>query len=342
MYGELPCVKIRVVHISINIIEMIEGIIVLTTKIGELYRLFLDQFYGTYTRKVLIESLQLLEQLWPYLVVGIITTSALKVFVSREWIAEYFKKNNKLSIIIASLLGVISPLGSYVAIPLCVALFTLGTPLPVIMAFVVSSPLINPNLFFLTAGAFGYELAIVRVISSLVLGIVAGYSTRFFIKNDIIAKINSKKNKEYSSINMFDSSENSIFKIFIIDLYKMTRYVSKYFFIAIVLAALIKIFFPAEGIARLFAKNDFWAVLLSAGAGVPFYVCGGAAIPVVQELADLGMDKGPVLAFFISGPATKVSNLVLMQSAFSWRIFSLYLAVSMVGACVIGLIYNLI
>jgi uncharacterized membrane protein YraQ (UPF0718 family) len=209
------------------------------------------------------------------------------------------------------------------------------------MAFLVSTPLINPNLFFLTAGAFGLELATLRVISALVLGIVAGYSTRLLIQNDIVAKIRSKQQDKYSTINMSKEGDNSMLKTFVNDLYRMTKYVSKYFFIAIILAALIKIFFPTEILTNLFRYNSFLVVLLSTSAGVPFYVCGGAAIPVIQELADLGMNKGSVLAFFISGPATKVSNLVLMQYAFSSRIFSLYLAVGIIGAIIIGLIYNL-
>jgi len=317
------------------------GMVVFISGIEEIFHQFLDQFYGTYTRRILIESWQLFLELWPYLVIGIIATSAIKVFVSKQWIAEFFQKNRKSSIILAALLGVLSPLGSYVAIPLCAALFTLGTPLPVLMAFLVSSPLINPNLFFLTAGAFGMELAILRVISALILGIIAGYSTRYFINVDIIAKIKSKQIEGNYFTEMVKKEEASLLRIFGIDLYKMTRYVSKYFFIAIILAALIKITFPTEILSGFFSDDNFWAVLLSTSAGVPFYVCGGAAIPVVQELASLGMNKGSVLAFFISGPVTKISNLVLMQAAFGSRIFGIYLTVGMGGALFIGLIYNL-
>lgn len=35
-----------------------------------------------------------------------------------------------------------------------------------------------------------------------------------------------------------------------------------------------------------------------------------------RQLADLGMSQGAVLAYFISGPATKISNLVVLQATF--------------------------
>jgi len=70
-------------------------------------------------------------------------------------------------------------------------------------------------------------------------------------------------------------------------------------------------------------------------------VCGGAAIPVVQQLADLGMYKGAVLAFFISGPITKISNLVVLQSVFKKTILIQYLVIGLAGAVFFGLVYNL-
>ena len=83
-------------------------------------------------------------------------------------------------------------------------------------------------------------------------------------------------------------------------------------------------------------------MVLTTAAGVPFYVCGGAAIPVVQSLAELGMSKGAVLAFFISGPVTKVSNLVILGAAFKSRLLAWYLLAGIGGALLLGMLYNLI
>lgn len=105
------------------------------------------------------------------------------------------------------------------------------------------------------------------------------------------------------------------------ELYKMGNYVGKYFIIAVLLAAVIKIMVPADYIARFLGQDTFLSVLLTTRAGIPFFVCGGAAIAVVQQLEELGMGKGAMLAFFISGPATKISTLILIHSAFSQKVF---------------------
>ena len=130
---------------------------------------FLNHYEGSYTKRVLEEALILLGDLWPYLVLGIIATSLIKLYISKNKITEFFQNRKNLSIVLAALIGVISPLGSYIIIPLSAALFLMGTPLPVLISLLMSSPLINPNLFLLTAGAFGYEMAVLRLLSALLL-----------------------------------------------------------------------------------------------------------------------------------------------------------------------------
>ena len=122
----------------------------------------------------------------------------------------------------------------------------------------------------------------------------------------------------------------------------MTIYICKYFFLAIIIAAVIKILVNPEYTIRFLGDNKFISVLITTGAGIPFYVCGGAAIPVVQQLAELGMSKGAVLAFFISGPVTRISNLIVVNATFKSIILWLYLFVGISGAFIFGLIYNLI
>lgn len=310
--------------------------------IKDFFNIFLYHFNGSYTRKILIEALALLNDLWPYLVSGIVITSLIKVFVSKEQITVLFRNRKNPSIIFAALLGIMSPLGSYIVIPMAAALFVLGLPLPVLMAFLVSSPLIDPNLFLLTAGAFNYELAFARTISAFILGVLAGYATLWLMKKDFIKPESVIKNNYDQSVGFLfrNTEKGKFYRSFGTELFKMTRYISKYFFLAVLLAAIIKILTPPNLMLRMFGDNSLLSVLLSAGAGVPFYVCGGAAIPVIQELADMGMNQGAVLAFFISGPVTKISNMVLMHAAFSFRIFLIYISVGIIGACALGIIYN--
>jgi len=317
--------------------------LLLFNSLSSAYYDLLNRFSGSYTRKILIEALDLLGQLWPYLVVGIILSTLVKTFISKQRMADFFsKRNHTTTILLASMIGVVSPIGSYIIIPMSAALLGIGVPLSVLMALMVSSPLINPNLFVLTAGAMGIEMAILRVMAAFLLGSIAGYTTLWLERKQILNPGGVlKENQIFSIENFTDTGRERTIRGFLHELYKMARYVSKFFFLAIVLAAAIKIAVNPSIIVRLFDSDNILSVILSTGAGVPFYVCGGAAIPVVQQLADLGMSKGAVLAYFISGPITKISNLVIIHAAFKRIILIQYLAIGMLGAVILGLIYNL-
>lgn len=316
----------------------------MANSINQFYYQFLNSYEASYTKRILHESVQLLGDLWIYLILGIVASTVIKIFVSKESMANFFsRKKSTASIVIASLIGVISPLGSYIIIPMSAALLGLGVPLSVLMALIVSTPLISPNIFVLTAGAMGIEMAIMRVLSAFILGCIAGYSTLWLQKMQIIQADKIVRSGMLSSVNQFvGKNGESKTKGFFIELYKMSRYVSKYFFLAVLLAAILKIMMNPKVIISLFSTNNLFSIILSTAAGVPFYVCGGAAIPVVQQLAEMGMSKGATLAYFISGPITKISNLIIIQAAFNKIILIQYLVVGILGAILIGLIYNLV
>jgi uncharacterized membrane protein YraQ (UPF0718 family) len=304
---------------------------------------FADHFQASYTGRILMEAVQLLGQLWPYLVGGILLSTLVKVCISKERMAGFFSGQRSAAYILpAALIGVVSPLGSYVIIPLSAALLGTGVPLSLLMALMVSSPLMNPNLFVLTAGAMGLEMALLRTLSAFLLGSLAGFITLWLEHRKIL--LPGQVVREGTRFTVEGIQRGGMERTprgFLKELYGMTRYISRYFFLAILLASAIKIAVNPKLIVRLFDSDNLLSVILSTAAGVPFYVCGGAAIPVVQQLADLGMSKGAVLAYFISGPVTKISNLVVMHAAFRRIILVQYLALGILGAIIFGFIYNL-
>ena len=119
------------------------------------------------------------------------------------------------------------------------------------------------------------------------------------------------------------------------------KFAGKYFLFGIVIAALVKVLIPPGWIIRLLGNNRAAAILIAVAAGVPLYACGGGAIPVLRTLAEAGMDKGAVLAFFISGPATKISTLLALKAVSTRQTFTFYLAVVFAGALCFGFIYSM-
>ena len=84
------------------------------------------------------------------------------------------------------------------------------------------------------------------------------------------------------------------------------------------------------------------STLVAIGMGVPLYTCGGSAIPFMQTLMQLGMNKGATLAFFLAGPATKMETLYAFKTMLGTRVLMFFLVLTFVFSYAAGILYSLI
>jgi uncharacterized protein len=305
---------------------------------------FYYYFNGSYTHRVASATVDLFVQLWPYFVVGIIATTLISVLWRKDRVSMFFQKSSGVSIATAAFVGVVSPMPTYVAIPLIAALFRVGVPAPPLFAFLMSSPLMNPVLFSLTAGAFGYEMAAARLLSSLILGIASGAILQKLVSFSRIGVFLNNRSHFTKFPDLAEVVERN-FKTYTAEfarhLYHLTRFASKYFLLGILIAAAVKVLIPADWIIKTLGNQRTISVLAAVAAGVPLYACGGGTIPVMQTLQGLGMDKGAILAFFVSGPATKLSTLIALKAIIIKEVFILYLAIALIGAFVFGMLFSI-
>ena len=288
----------------------------------------LTPFEGTYTIRILESFFQLLFEIGPYLVLSVaINVAVVRYFKGKTLLSP--AKNEIVSIIAASLIGLVSPLPTYVAIPIGISLVPAGIPFCAVMAFVVSSPLMNPSIFFLTATQIGIEMAMVRTLAAFLLGVSAGLLTLMVFKS--IWRVKQPAGRGYQR------SRKSLLQ----EVYGSSMFAAKYFSIAIFLSAAVKALVPPEAITSLLGGNAKVTTLIAIGMGIPFYTCGGAAVPFVKTLMELGMTKGATLAFFIAGPATKLETLYAYKRLLGGKVLLFYLVLTLCFSYLAGLAYSL-
>ena len=205
---------------------------------------------------------------------------------------------------------------------------TSGVPFSAVIAFILSSPLMNPTIFFLTATQISMEMAIARTVTAFILAVIGGLLTIKLFKPIFNADAPIPFIKK--------SSHKSLWS----DIYSNTKYIAKYFSIAILLSAAVKALVPPEMITRLLSGNAKISTLIAIGMGVPFYTCGGSAIPFIETLIEMGMSKGATLAFFIAGPATKLETLYAYKSLLGIKVLVFYLALTLIFSYIAGVIYS--
>lgn len=245
------------------------------------------------------------------------------------------KKLGVFGIVIASILGIASPLCMYGTIPIAASFSKSGIRDDWLAAFMMSSILLNPQLIIYSA-ALGQTALVVRIASCFLCGIAAGLLIRIFYRNKTF--FNFKGFEEPKS----RDTDPNIFLRFVKNLGRNVKATGLYFLFGIALSALFQRYVPQDMMTGLFGGNEAWGVLMAATIGVPLYACGGGTIPLLQAWLSDGMSMGSAAAFMITGPATKITNLGAVKIILGVKRFMLYLAFVMVSALITGIVVNLV
>ena len=209
-------------------------------------------------------------------------------------------------------------------VPLIATLGKKGVPQHVLAAFMVSSVLLNPNLW-LVSFVLGLEIVIARLILALLCGVLAGVFVLFGFKN-----------RELFSFGRF-AEQTGKRRYLISNLLKAMRITVPYLLIGVSLTALTERYIPPEWIASMFGTRRGLGVLFATVLSVPLYICGAGTVPLIRAWLAAGMGTGDALTFMLAGPATKINNLSAVKMILGIKNFLLYLAFVVGFAILAGL-----
>lgn len=278
-------------------------------------------------------------QIFVYWALGIIIGSCVSVFlkghIHNRMASLREKKMGIWGILPASALGILSPLCMYGTVPIVASFSKSGMREDWIAAFMMSSILLNPQLFFYSF-ALGTEIAMLRLLVSFIGGCVAGLLVYVFFRR-----------KNYYSFTEFELPENrdrdaNPVRCLAKNIWRNVKVTFPYFFLGVMLTALYQRYVPSDWIAGLFGPNQGLGTLIAAALGVPLYTCGGGTIPLISAWLGEGMSKGSAISFMIAGPATKLTNLGAVKIVLGVRNFVLYLLFSVLMSTAFGMVIDLV
>ncbi len=119
---------------------------------------------------------------WPYLLITIPLAVAVQMSGASKYITRAFQARPVIAILLATVVGAFSPFCSCSVIPVVAALLIGGVPLAPVMSFWIASPSMDPEIFFLSVATIGWQLAVWRMIATLVLSLSAGFVTHFIVQ----------------------------------------------------------------------------------------------------------------------------------------------------------------
>lgn len=280
-----------------------------------------------------------LRQIFWYWILGMAIGSLVSVFAKDKIHGLFAGMNGKklglLGIVPACLLGIASPLCMYGTIPIAASFRRQGMREDWLVAFMMASILLNPQLIIYSA-ALGMTALVVRIVTCFLCGCTAGLLLFLFYRKKVF--FNFEGFEERAS---HDTHPN-VFIRYLLNFWRNVKATGLYFLFGILLSALFQRYVPQNVMVNVFGGNEAWGVLMAATVGVPLYACGGGTIPLLQEWLWNGMSIGSAAAFMLTGPATKITNLGALKIAMGWKRFLRYLAFMMLFSFLTGIAVNLV
>ena len=258
------------------------------------------------------------------------------------------------AILAAVAIGAFAPFCSCTVVPVVAGLLTAGVPLAPVMSFWVASPTMDPEIFTFTVSMLGWELAVTRLVASLVLATAAGFGIHALSKR---GRFGSPLRPSLAGPSCSTDTcstdarggttmvrETIATRLARLDLRSLGAEIGReswslgrWLLAAFALEALIIAYIPQEAIAGVLGGENVLSVPLAALVGVPLYVSNFTAMPIVSGLLGQGMSSGAAIAFLLAGPVTTVPAMVAVKPLVHREVFVYYLAVGLLGATVLGM-----
>lgn len=276
----------------------------------------------------------------PVLLLSVGIAAAIRASGAQTFVARAFQGRQYRAVVLATLAGALSPLCSCGVVPLIAGLLASGVPLAPVMAFWLASPVMDPAMFVLTAGVIDLEFALAKTLAALGIGLLGGFATMALTGrrpgHEALrvqpAELAMEAAEPARMVGAF-WREPGRRAAFAGSAVSQLRMLVPLMAIAFLLESLMLAWLPAQGIAGwLGEQQQGWAIPAAAAAGVPAYLNGMAAVPLVGAMMTLGLDRAVALAFMVAGGVTSIPAATAVWGLVKPRMFALYVGLAFAGS----------
>jgi uncharacterized membrane protein YraQ (UPF0718 family) len=287
----------------------------------------------------------------PYLLLSIAVSAYATASGADNLIARAFSGSPLTMIAIAAVFGGLSPFCSCGVIPLIAALLAMGVPLSAVMAFWLASPVIDPSMFVLTSGLLGLEFAVAKTLTAAGLGLFGGYATHMLLRAGYFADplrpnvgnggCGASAVRKPGTVVWTFWSEPVRREKFAREAFSVTVFLLKWLSLAFLLESVMLAYVPQEWIAASLGGGGYWPIATATLVGVPAYLNGYAALPLVSGLIEQGMAPGAGLSFLVAGGVTSLPAAIAVFALVRRPVFVLYVIFALIGSLASGLAFQL-
>ncbi len=299
--------------------------------------------------------------LWPYYLGGVLLAAVVKTFKWDRRIRASLVRIPRMSIVVATAAGLVSPLCSCGILPVVLGLSAAGVPLPPVLALLLSSPLMSPDAFVVTVGQLGWTYALWKLMVAAAAGLSAGFLSLALVRRGVLDGTSVKAREAAggggSGPPGFDDivhagcfshgdlpggvKDRESRLLFFLERFRdMAWLVGKYLAAALVVSAVVTYYVPANVVEPLLGGRSFLSLVLATLISIPMPLPQVAAPPVIKGLLASGMSPGAAMAMLIGGPVTSIPAISVLLGIYERRVLALYMGIGIGSALAAGSLFQ--
>ena len=281
----------------------------------------------SYTQSIITVFLSILMQAIPFILLGAFISAGIQIFVSTGWIMRKISEGRWYSFAIAAVAGFFMPICDCGMVPIISGLLKKDAPLPQTITFWVSSSAVSPVVIISMLYAFPEQpyLAVVRIISGLGIGIIAGVVLKI-IKletKDVIRGNRRVQNIGKDVLELkYQGAKGKVEAVLagaLIEFFRVAEYVIVGAFISSVLQTVMP-----QTIKSMVGNNILIQFAVMVIAAMLMSTCSTSNAFIGRSFSN-NISTVPILSFIVMGPMLDLKNMVMLSEILKKR-FLLMLA----------------
>jgi len=330
-----------------------------------------------------MEITHFLEALWqlslamaPYILFGLLFAGILHELVPESIVTKHLGNDSVGSVLKATLFGIPLPVCSCGVIPLATAIKKSGASKGATLSFLISTPITGVDSILATYGIFGWIFTIYRIVTSMIIAVIAGILTNIFDKAEAFKKDKTKPSFQIKASQSDANQHSSLFTPrVLVPSVGRTLHSSpnnndsccsstsccdtgekkgfslisalRYAFVTLLGDIAKPLFWGLilgalitvaipENLSQLLEGNSVLSYLIVILIAVPMYVCATASLPIAAGLMLGGVSAGAAFVFLTAGPATNTVTIGVVKKMLGSRSLAIYLGSIVVGSILFG------
>ena len=290
---------------------------------------------------VIKSAVNMLNGASPWMMMSLIVAGCLHEFLTPEVLHRSSLGTTRIQgVLWSTLTGMLIPICSCGSIPLGIGLYHSGAYLGPTLAFMTSSPMINPIAIILSYGLLGPKITIVYVITGFVAPFLIGIVANRFAGDELYLKRDENAPKRIQ----LQMEKPSVLERILMGLRwsfsELALMIGKYTVLGMLTAALIFSLVPQTAIQRYLGNPGFVSLLGITVIAAVMYVCAVGHIPFIAAIVASGAAPGVAITFLMAGAATNISELITINRTIGKRAMLLYFGMVVVISNLVGYLTN--